>query len=640
MPGRLRDRDDHDLDPIAGTLLVMNRTLMLVAAMVALSGSVHAAPITIELDVRDVAQKRLHTKLTIPASPGRLVLAYPKWLPGEHAPNGPINSMTELHITANGKPLPWTRDPVDMFQLVVEVPAGVTSIAVSFDILSPTETGVFSAGTSTTPNVAVVSWNEAILYPHGTSSDAITTQASLLLPSGWRYGTALPTKSDSGGRVVFAPVSLTTLVDSPVLASAHLKIIPLAADVRMVVGADSEGALDMPVATAAAYKKLVAEANALFGAHHYRSYTFLFTLSDHVAHFGLEHHESSDNRAAERALVDDDLRRSYSGLLPHEMTHSWNGKYRRPAGLQPGSFEQPMNGELLWIYEGLTQYLGVVLTARSGLQTPEELRDTVAVASARMEVSKGRAWRPLADTAVAAQILYAAPEAGSSARRSVDFYPEGMLIWLEVDTIIRQKTGGKKSLDDFCRLFHGGKSGPPEVVPYDFGDVVKALGQVVEHDWRGLLTKRLAAAEARAPMGGLEAAGWTLGWTATPSPMLKANEADKKIIDERYSLGLYIKEEDGTVVDVVPGAPAAVAGVPPGAKLVAIDGRKWNKDRLHDAIRDTRTTKHVELIVETAGEFYRTYKLAYAGGARYPQLVRSPGKADVLAAIIAPLTKP
>jgi predicted metalloprotease with PDZ domain len=618
----------------------MNSTLTLVAAVVALSGSVHAAPITIELDVRDVAKKLLHTKLTIPASPGRFVLAYPKWLPGEHGPNGPINSMTELHITANGKPLVWSRDPVDMFQLAVDVPAGVTSIAVSFDILSPTETGIFSAGTSTTPSVAVMSWNEAILYPHGKSSDAITMQASLLLPSGWRYGTALPTTSDSGGRVVFAPVTLTTLVDSPVLAGAHLKIIPLAADARMVVGADSEGALDMPVATAAAFKKLVAEANSLFGAHHYRSYTFLYTLSDHVAHFGLEHHESSDDRGPERALVDEDLRRAYSGLLPHEMTHSWNGKYRRPAGLQPGSFEQPMNGELLWVYEGLTQYLGVVLTARSGLQTPEELRDTVALSTARMEISKGRTWRPLSDTAVAAQILYAAPDAGTYARRSVDFYPEGMLIWLEVDTIIRQKSGGKKSLDDFCRLFHGGKSGPPEVVPYDFDDVVKALGQVVEHDWRGLLTARLAATEARAPMGGLEAAGWTLGWTATPSPMFKAAEADNKIIDERYSLGLLLKEEDGTIIDVVPGAAAALAGVPPGAKLVAVDGRKWNKDRLHDAIRESKTTKRVELIVETAGEFYRTYKLVYAGGARYPQLVRNAGKTDGLAAIIAPLTKP
>jgi predicted metalloprotease with PDZ domain len=322
------------------------------------------------------------------------------------------------------------------------------------------------------------------------------------------------------------------------------------------------------------------------------------------------------------------------------MTHSWNGKYRRPAGLQPGSFEQPMNGELLWVYEGLTQYLGIVLTARSGLQTSDELRDTVALESALMEISKGRAWRPLSDTAIAAQILYGAPQAGTFARRSVDFYPEGMLIWLEADTIIRQKTGGKKSLDDFCRLFHGGKSGPPEVVAYNFDDVVKALGQVVEHDWRGFLTARLAATEAHAPFGGLEAAGWTLGWTATPSPMLKAVAADKKIIDESFSLGLIVKAEDGTIVDVVPGAPAAVAGVPPGAKLVAVDGRKWNKDRLYDAIRETKTSKHVELIVETAGEFYRTYKLAYAGGARYPQLVRTAGKADVLGAIIAPLTKP
>src|SRR5262249_6283754 len=324
----------------------------------------------------------------------------------------------------------------------------------------------------------------------------------------------------------FAPVSLTILVDSPVLAGEHTRVFPLLdkPPVRLFVAADSEAALAAKPWLIQAIAKLPAEENALFGAHHYTSYTFLLTLSDHVAAFGLEHHESSDDRTSERFLIDDDHERSQAGLLPHEMAHSWNGKDRRPADLAPGSFEAPMKGELLWVYEGLTQYLGSILTARSGLLSPEDYRDELALVAAEMDAQKGREWRPLVDTAVAAQILYRASADGRSRRRGVDFYPESELIWLEVDALLRDKSGGRASLDDFCRRFHGGESGPPKVVAYARADVIAALNQVVPYDWDGFFDKRVYATAPRAPLGGIDASGWKLVFTDELPAMTASRE--------------------------------------------------------------------------------------------------------------------
>ncbi|MEP6801809.1 MAG: PDZ domain-containing protein [Acidobacteriota bacterium] len=602
-----------------------------------------AGPIRLEVDAREAPRKLFHSRMTIPASPGPLTLLYPKWLPGEHGPTGPIADVAGFRITAGGHAIAWTRDPVEMYALLCEVPAGASEIEVSLDLLSPASPGQFSSGASATATLALVSWNQFLVYPKGAEADTQLYAATLRLPAGWSHGTALPEEGGgSGGDVLrFAPVSLTTLVDSPVLAGRHFRVVTLSESApvhRIDLAADSASALEMNAQSLRSLKNLVAETGALFGARHYRHYDFLLTLSDAVAHFGLEHHESSDDRVAERSLLDEDKRKAnLADLLSHEMVHSWNGKYRRPAGLMPGHFDQPMRGELLWVYEGLTQYLGEILSARTGNLTTDQYRESLAITAADMEATKGRAWRPLADTAVAAQILYGARSDWASWRRGVDFYPESNLLWLEADTLIRRETRGRKSLDDFCRLFFGGRSGDPSVVPYGAEDVFAALNQVAPHDWKGFWKERLQSTSPAAPLKGILESGWRLAWTDTPSEIQRAREVAGKTTDVRHSLGFAVREE-GAIPDVVPESPAARAGIGPGMRLVAVNGRRWSPDSLRQAIRESRSTA-VELLVEN-GDFYRTYRLEYSGGERYPRLERDAGKPDLLTSILRPLASP
>ena len=609
------------------------------SAVFARAAESHPPPIRLDVDARDAARKLFHARLTIPAAPGALTLLYPKWLPGEHGPTGPIADLAGLTITAGGRPVPWTRDPVEMYAFRCEVPAGAAEIEVSLDYLSPASAGLFSSGSSATEKLAVLSWNTVLLYPAGADPDRVLYEASVRLPAGWSYATSLAREGDASETVRFAPVSLSVLVDSPLLAGSHFRVVPLSTEGiahRIDIAADSEAALEMNAATQAAYRRLVAETGALFGARHYRHYDFLLTLSDTVAHFGLEHHESSDDRVAERSLIDEDLRKAnLNDLLSHEMVHSWNGKYRRPAGLMAGRFDQAMKGDLLWVYEGLTQYLGEILAARTGFLTEEQYREYLAIVAAEMDAQKGRSWRPLRDTAVAAQILYEARPDWASWRRGVDFYAESSLLWLEADTLIRRESGGRKSLDDFCRLFFGGVSGPPAVVPYTAEDVFAALNQVLPWDWKRFWTERLDSTAPHAPLGGIAAGGWRLGWTDTPSEMQRAREeAAGKITDVRYSVGFAVGE-DGLIPDVVPDSPAARSGVGPGMRLLAVNGRRWSRDVLREAIRASKS-RPIELIVEN-GEFLGTHRLEWTGGERYPRLERDAARPDLLARIVRPL---
>src|SRR5574340_1223149 len=477
------------------------------------------APITVAVDATDAPRKILHARLRIPAAPGPLTLLYPKWIPGEHGPDGPIVDLTGLEFSANGRRIPWRRDDVDMYTFHLDVPAGARAVEVALDYVGPVAgEGGYTAGASATDKMAVISWNQLLLYPAGFSAEQLTYKASLRLPAGWKFGTPLPLAgAPQGDNLEFAPASLYTLVDSPVIAGEYYRAIPLTAPgtkppVQMDIAADSAAALDMPAETETHYKNLVQDAVALFGAQHYRDYHFLFSLSDKVAHFGLEHHESNDSRSSERSLIKDEPRKLMAGLLPHEYVHSWNGKYRRPAGLATPDYEQPMKGELLWVYEGLTTYLGNILTARSGLLTPEQYREDLALTAAYMTSRVGRKWRSLEDTAVAAQVLYRSPSQWSSWRRSVDFYPERDLIWLEADTIIRRETQGHQSLDDFCKLFHGGANNPPDVAPavkpYTFDELVATMNQVAAYDWRKFFRDRLDYTGPNAPLGGIENSGW------------------------------------------------------------------------------------------------------------------------------------
>ncbi len=597
-----------------------------------------AAPIELVVDATEAPRRIFHGRLTLPASPGPLTLLYPKWIPGEHGPTGPIVDLVGLQVSANGQNVPWRRDPLDMHAFHVNVPAGASSIEASFDYLSPTGTEGFTSGASANEHLAVLSWNQVLLYPDVESPGALPYRARVRLPAGWKFATALPVAAEKPEGVLFSVVSLRTLIDSPLAAGAHHRVVPLAPAARpshqIDLFADSESALLIPDDLRQGYDRLVLEALALFGARHYERYRFLFTLSDTLAHFGLEHHESSDNRSYERALVDPDRRRLMIGLLPHEMVHSWNGKYRRPADLTQDDFQRIANTELLWVYEGLTSYLGDVLSARSGLRAPEDAREDLAWNAARLEHTPGRKWRPLVDTAVAAQLLFQAPDAWGAWRRSVDFYDEGVLIWLEADTLIRQKTGGKRSLDDFCRLFHGGQSGPPAVKTYTFDDVVAALQEIAPHDWRSFFVERLGSTASRAPLGGIEASGWKLVYDTERPQLLKSREEVDDTIDLSFSVGINAAK-DGTILDVVPGLSAERAGIAPGMKLVAVNGRRWSRTRLRDAIREATGKGKVQLLIENADTF-RTFTVDERGGERYPRLVRDPAKPDILSEIFKP----
>ena len=616
--------------------------VLLLATFAAAPGSAAPAwpPIRLTVDATEAPRRILHARLEIPVRPGPLRLVYPKWIPGDHMPSGPIADLTGLRLSANGRSLAWERDPVDMYAFHCDVPAGASRLAVTFDLLQ-SASGNYSTGRSITAQLAVLDWNELLLYPRGRPADEIVFAARLRLPAGWTYGTALAiARADSGG-IEFAPVPLATLVDSPVQAGAHRRRIELGPakgpPVAVELAGDSESALEVGPEQVAQWKQLVAEALALFGATHYRRYDFLYTLSDEVDHYGLEHHESSDNRAHERALVDDELCSVHSGLLSHEYAHSWNGKYRRPAGLVAPDFQAPSRTELLWVYEGLTSYLGWVLAARSALASPEWQRQELACEAAWLDRSPGRSWRPLEDTAIGASIISGGPDTWSSWRRGADYYEEGALIWLEADVLIRQRTAGKRSLDDFCRLFFGGVSGPPAVVPYGQDDVVKALEQIVPYDWRGFFETRLTSTSQRAPLGGIEGSGWLLAWSDSLSAYERAGEKAWERTDLRFSLGLEL-DKDGAITDVVPGSAAGEAGLAPGMKPNAVNGRRFSVERVREALRAGKNgTEPLELLTED-GDFIRAFRLDWHGGELHPVLVRDAAKPDLLSEILKPLT--
>jgi len=615
----------------------------IVAAFLAGVSGVRAADaVKLTVDLTGAPRHMVHATMRIPARPGPLTLRYPKWLPGEHGPTGPIKDVAGVFVKASGKDIGWTRDPKDMFAFHVQVPPGASEIEASLDLLIPAQTEGFSSGASATGKLALLSWNQVVLYPDGVAANAITYEAVLKLPAGWSFGSALPVKTRQPAEIAFEPVSLTTLVDSPVLAGEFLRTVVLddrpGRRVVLDMAADAEADLAIPQELEQGFTRLVQEADALFGARHFAGYHFLLTLSDHVAHFGLEHHASSDDRVRERSLVDPDERTLMLNLLPHEYVHSWNGKFRRPADLLPDELGTPIDSNLLWVYEGLTQYLGWVLTARSGLRTAADDLDDLARSSAELDARGGRSWRSLEDTATAAQLLYETSDAWSGWRRQVDFYDEGTLIWLEADVTIRKLTKGQRSLDDFCRRFHGGGTGLPEVKPYTFADVVADLNAVAAHDWASFLTERIKRRDRGAPLGGIEGGGWRLAYGDTRSSQYKSREEVTDLVDMRYSIGLLL-DKAGTIVDVVPDSNAWTAGVAPGMTVVAVNGRRYSKYVLRDVVGSTKEAgAGVKLLLEN-DDFFREAVVEVKGGERYPQLVRKSEGDDVLGAILAPLVK-
>jgi predicted metalloprotease with PDZ domain len=614
--------------------------LAVFALLIPVSAAAQESTIKLHLDATDAPRRLFHVHLTIPAKPGPMTLLYPQWIPGEHGPTGPVVDLVGLKITAGNQPVPWTRDTVNMFAFHVTVPDGASVLDVVFDQIAPPDSAGFSSGASATTELAVLNWNQFVLYPQGVPADQLRYQANLRVPDAWRYGTALPIARESGSEIEFQPSPLTTLIDSPVSTGRHYRTIELGREDSIVhymnLAGDSDRAIEIAPDQLDHYKNLVAETGALFGSRHYRDYHFLFTLSDHVASFGLEHHESSDDRIRERGLIEETSQKFNADLLPHEFVHSWNGKFRRPAGLVTSDYSQPMKGGLLWIYEGLTQYLGDILTARTGLLSPDDFRDKLAQVAAELNRESGRKWRPLEDTAIAAQILYDARDDYSGYRRGVDYYDEGALIWLDVDVMIRQLSKDAKSMNDFCRSFYGGPGGGPALKPYTFDDVVAALNSVQPYDWAALLHARTQSVEPNAPLGGIERGGWKLVYNSTRSDFWNATEIERKVWDFTYSIGMVVKE-DGTVQDVAVGGPAQKAGIAPEDKLIAVNNKQWTAQVLRDAVQKTASVAQPFELLVKRGEYYSSHRIEYAGGEKYPHLERDESKPDLLTKILQPL---
>jgi predicted metalloprotease with PDZ domain len=607
-------------------LLVFLASLLMLAASVALAEET----ILVTVDATKTQQKLLHTHLVIPVNPGPLTLYYPKWIPGEHGPDGPIANLTGLKFDANGRTVPWERDLLDVFTFHVEVPQGVSHLNVNFDYIEP-------YGGSATDKLLVLEWNEVLLYPAGVLAEKLTYQTKLVMPEGWKFGTALPVESQVGNQVSFKPISLDLLVDSPVITGEFYRSIDLTPPGETIhheidIAADSADALNMSPENQKEMTNLVAESGKLFGARHYRDYHFLLALSDHVAHFGLEHHESNNSRLPEQTLLLPSSGESLGGLLAHEFVHSWNGKFRRPADLTVPYYEQPMKTDLLWGYEGLTDYLGPMLAARSGLWTQDQYHEYLASIAAMLGPGRpGRTWRPLLDTAVAEPGLGFARGGWMNWRRGTDYYDEGDLLWLEVATIIHRESSGNKSIDDFCQEFHGGPNHGPEVKTYTFDDLVKILQALAPFDWAGFFHTRLTSTSPEAPVGGIENGGWKIVFNDKPTRL----EGRRGNPGDVYSVGLQVGS-DGVVTDAIVGSPAFEAGISSQMKIIGVNGRVYTQELLSDAIKSAKDNSQPIALLVVVDGYFRTCTISYHDGPRYPHLVRDDQRPDYL----DELTKP
>jgi predicted metalloprotease with PDZ domain len=594
--------------------------------------------IRLAVDASDLERRIVRVHETLSGISADTVLLYPKWLPGTHAPEGPIDRLAGLRITANGAPVSWTRDPVDVYAFRVHAGASVKSIDIDFEYLSPTSSKVGMLEFSR--DVLMLEWNSVILYPAGYFVRQIPVTVSLTIPSDWKLGTALEIGSESGAQTNFKRVSVETLIDAPVYAGRYTSQLDLdpgsAVPVHLDLFADRPSLLTVKPEQIEAYRALVRQANSLFGSHHYAHYDFLYSLSDQIQQSGLEHHQSSENGGDPEEFTEWDKTAFDRDLLPHEFTHSWNGKFRRPADLWTPNYNVPMQNSLLWVYEGQTEYWGQVLAARSGLWTKQQALDVLALTAAEYETQAGRRWRAVKDTTNDEIINPRRPMSWRDWQRYEDYYSEGQLIWLDADTLIRERSQGKRSLDDFARSFFGMDNGSFSVVTYSFEDVVKALNAIEPYDWTGFLHARVDGIAKPAPLDGLRRGGYKLVYTDTASELLKATDDQRKRVSLLYSIGAVLDDKDGTVTRVVWEGPAFKANITEGAQILAVNGTAYSSDVLKDAIRAAQGTKlPIELIVKS-GDRFRVASIDYHNGLRYPHLERDASTAarldDILAA--------
>ena len=596
--------------------------------------------ITLRVDATDVVRRIFSVHETIPVQPGPLVLQYAKWLPGNHAPNGPLDQLAGLLITAGNQSVPWVRDPLDVFSFRLTVPQGVANLEVDLQFASP-ETREQGRITMTA-EILGVQWEKMLLYPAGYYMNRIRMQPSVTLPEGWQYGCALDGARREGQTVHFGVVPLDTLVDSPLFAGRYFRRVELDASAKapvyLNVVADSADELEISPVALSVHRKLVAEATQLFGSRHFDHYDFLLAISDNFGTIGLEHHRSSEDGVRHGYFKDWDRMAIDRDLLAHEMTHSWNGKFRRPADLWTPTLNVPMEDSLLWVYEGQTQYWGYVLAARAGLWSEELARGALAsVAATFQEQRQGRQWRNLQDTTNQPIISARRPQSWASWQRTEDYYREGALLWLEVDTRLRARSGGRRSLDDFARAFFGVNDGSFVPQTYTFADVTKALNDVVADDWAGYLRTRLDTHDNSPVAAALAESGWRLLFRDSPSTFTRKLEEVNETTDRSFSIGIILDKE-ARLTQVIWDSPAHNAGLTVGTTIVAVNSRAYRKDRLDLAIREARDPANpVELLVRDLDR-YRTVKLDYTGGLRYPDLERVANVADRLAAILKPRT--
>jgi predicted metalloprotease with PDZ domain len=636
------------------------RTPLLLTALLSASAAFAqpaTTPIQITADLSEAPRHLFHAELEIPVKPGPVTLITPKWIPGNHRPTGPVDDITGVVFTADGKTLPWRRDNEDLYEFHVTIPAGVTTLHAHLDCIAPARV---------TTKMAVLEWEKLLLYPANTPGKDITIQPSLTVPAGWGIGTALQpigpvaapantgvderdhTAASTTVTTKYAVTTVEQLEDSPVITGQYFHEFPLAPEIKpahyLDVVSDEPGDSDIRPETLAEVSNLVREADADYKSHHYHVYHFLLTLSDVAGGEGLEHGQSSDNGIGEKGFSDDAHQLGEADLLAHEFTHSWNGKYRRPARLYQSDFSKMQQGDLLWVYEGMTQYLGNVLAARSGLKNQEQYRDLLALSAANLDSKVGREWRSTEDTAIAASILRGGNPMWSNWKRGQDYYQEGELFWLDADTLIRKLTNNQKSLDNFEAIFlgKGGNTGP-SIVPYERPELIADLNQVVAYDWATFIHEHVDNINPRADLAGIEQGGYKLVYKDTPSKSEKtlASVGSRRGagIDVWYSLGLRVNGE-GQIADVRWSSPADDAKLAPGQKIYAVNGEVFSGDKLKAAIRKAKgTTEPIHLILEQDG-FVTLADLNYHDGERYPILVRVDGTPDYLDDITKPLTTP
>jgi predicted metalloprotease with PDZ domain len=606
--------------------------------------------LSLKVDLTDLDRRIFTVHESIPVKPGPLTLLYPEWLPGHHAPRGPIDSLAGLLINAGGHPVEWVRDPLSVYAFHVEVPPGASRLDLDFEFASAL---VRDQGrTVVTPDIVGLEWNTVVLYPAGYYVSQIPVAASITLPDGWEFAAAMDIDSRRGAQVRFKPMSLEMLVDSPLFAGRYFRSLDLdpgaKAPVHLDLVADDPGLFDVKPQQLAAHRKLVQEAYALFGPPHYDRYEFLLALSDPFSDIGLEHHRSSENRRPPGYFIDWDKSGAVRDLLPHEFAHSWNGKFRRPAGLTTPDFNVPMRDSLLWVYEGLTNYLQGVLAARSGLWSEDFTRQAWANVAANMDGNRpGRAWRDLEDTTEQPIITARRPLSWVSWQRTEDYYTEGELLWLDVDTRIRELTGDKRSLDDFAHAFFGADAGRQASssgssalgpVPYVLTDVLQALKNVAPADWDKFFAERLHGHGPGAPLDGLTRGGWKLVYTEVPSEYVRSLEDQRRVADFTYSLGFAVSTATAQLTEVRWGGPAYDAGLTIGTSLIAVNGREYRSDRLRTALAVAKASRQpVELLVKNLDR-YKVVRIAYFDGLKYPQLQRIEKTPDRLAAILKPRT--